>query len=174
MSYHNVIIHWGTVKGEIGCRISGRIDWDKRYLYMRRHTAGHLLDHCLGQFSKVPVETSDSWLGDNCYVAYRGIAPSSQIVSEAIKLENRMLVQGGEVVIEELSREELVKKAPNAPNFFRLPSLDKYRIVTIADCEPIPCGGTHISNIREILGVKLIDVEQKGEDYRIYYDVQTL
>jgi alanyl-tRNA synthetase len=174
MSFHNVIIHWGTVKGEIGRRVSGRIDWDKRYLYMRRHTAGHLLDHCLGQFSKVPVETSDSWLGDNCYVAYRGIAPSSQIVSEAIELENKMIDQGGEVVIEELDREELVKKAPNAPNFSRLPSLDRYRIVTIEDCEPIPCGGTHIRNIREILRVKRIGVEQKGEDFRIYYDVQTL
>jgi len=174
MSFHNVIIHWGTVKGEIGRKVSGRIDWDKRYLYMRRHTAGHLLDHCLSQVSKAPVETSDSWLGDNCYVAYRGVAHSAQIVSEAIELENKMIDQGGEVVVEELDREELVKKAPNAPNLSRLPPLDRYRIVTIEDCEPIPCGGTHIRNIREILGVKLISVEQKGEDFRIYFDAQTL
>ena len=174
MSFHNVIIHWGTVKGEIGRKVSGRIDWEKRYLYMRRHTAGHLLDHCLGRFSKVPVETSESWLGDDCYVAYRGLAPSLQIVSEAIALENKMIDQGGEVFIEEYSREELVKKAPNAPNLFRLPPLDRYRVVTIEGCEPIPCGGTHTRNIREIVGVKLISVEQKGESFRIYYDVQTL
>jgi alanyl-tRNA synthetase len=174
MSFHNVIIHWGTVKGEIGRKVSGRIDWEKRYLYMRRHTAGHLLDHCLGRFSKVPVETSESWLGDDCYVAYRGLAPSLQIVSEAIALENKMIDQGGEVFIEEYSREELVKKAPNAPNLFRLPPLDRYRVVTIEGCESIPCGGTHTRNIREIVGVKLISVEQKGESFRIYYDVQTL
>jgi len=174
MSFHNVIIHWGTVKGEIGSKVSGRIDWDKRHLYMRRHTAGHLLDHCLGQFSKVPVETSDSWLGEGCYVAYRGLVPSLQTVSEAIVLENKMIDQGGEVFIEEVSQEDLVKKALNAPNFLRLPSLDRYRIITIEGCEPIPCGGTHIRNIRELLAVKLIGVEQKEEDFRIYYDVQIL
>ena len=85
-----------------------------------------------------------------------------------------MIEHGGRVIIEEISQEELSRKAKNAPNFLRLPPLDRYRVITIEDCEVIPCGGTHVRNISEIVGVKLVDVEQKEGSFRVYYDVQIL
>jgi len=74
------IIHWGTVKGEIGSKVSGGIDWDKRYSLHATATAGHLLDHCLGQFSKVPIETSDSWLGEAVMLLSRSSTFSSNSI----------------------------------------------------------------------------------------------
>jgi len=49
MKFQNIIIHWGKIlEGMPDTKnIIGEIDWDSRYLYMKRHTAGHLLDHCL-------------------------------------------------------------------------------------------------------------------------------
>jgi len=64
------------------------------------------------------------------------------------------------------------KGAPNAPNLQRLPMLEKYRIVTIEGCLPIPCAGTHLRNIREIGKTRLNAVEQLETDFRIYYDVE--
>jgi len=172
MVLHNVVVHFGVAEGSLNAQVSGAIDWKTRFLYMRRHTAGHLLDHCLGTVTGTAVETSDSWLGEGCYVAYRGRAPPEHVITQAVELENRMIPRGGAVRIEEVSREELVRRAPNAPNLHRLPPLERYRVVTIEGCNPIPCAGTHLRDIREIGGIRLDTVEQLEMDFRIYYDVE--
>lgn len=173
MGFRDVVAHWGTVQGDVGDQVSGEIDWGPRYLYMRRHTAGHLLDHCLTKVTGTPVETTDSWLGEGCYVAYNGTAPSKDAVLKAVEMENRLIPQGAPVIVEEVDREELLRRAPKAPNLLRLPKLERYRIVTIQGCEPIPCGGTHLRDIREIGHVSLDKVEQRGQEFRVYYDVRT-
>jgi len=93
------------------------------------------------------------------------------VVLEAVQKENEIIQQGGRVIVEELSRNELLDRIPNAPNIHRLPNLEKYRIVTIEGCQPIPCGGTHLRNIREIGSVRLVRIEQLGDEYRVCYDV---
>jgi len=171
MGFRDVVVHWGNVQGDVGDHVSGEIDWGPRYLYMRRHTAGHLLDHCLTKILGVPVETTDSWLGEGCYVAYHGTAPSEDAVSEAVRMENELIPRGGSVMVEYVDYEELLRRAPKAPNLLRLPRLERYRIVTIEGCEPIPCGGTHLRDIREIGSISLDKVEQRGQEFRVYYDV---
>jgi len=85
MLVNDVIVHWGKVlEGEAkGGGVEGEIDWSWRYLLMRRHTAGHLYDHCLAQVTGKRVETTDSWLGDPCYVGYKGKKPSSEELRKA-------------------------------------------------------------------------------------------
>ena len=69
-----VVVHWAKVicgepvVGPVTCEI----DWALRHLVMRRHTAAHLLDHCLALETSRRVETTDSWLGDPCYLGYAG------------------------------------------------------------------------------------------------------
>ena len=173
MGFRDVVVHWGTSQGDAGDSVSGEIDWGPRYLYMRRHTAGHLLDHCLAEVLGSHVETVDSWLGDGCYVAYRGVAPSKDVALKAVEMENRLIPLGAPVIVEEVDREELLRRAPNAPNLLRLPKLERYRIVAIRGYEPIPCGGTHLRDIREIGRIKLDKVEQRDQEFRVYYDVET-
>jgi len=171
MGFRDVVVHWGTVEGDVGDRVSGEIDWGPRYLYMRRHTGGHLLDHCLTKVLGTAVETTDSWLGEDCYVAYRGTAPSEDLVLTAVDMGNRLIPRGSPVIVEEVDHEGLLRRAPMAPNLLRLPKLERYRIVTIQGCEPIPCGGTHLRDIREIGSISLNKVEQRGQEFRVYYDV---
>ena len=79
---HNqgVVIHWAKIvngtpsTGPVSCEL----DWGYRYLIMRRHTAAHLLDHCLAKANSTRVETTDSWLDEPCYVGYRGKARMRQ------------------------------------------------------------------------------------------------
>ncbi len=150
MLVNGVAVHWGKpVEGVVkDGTVSAKIDWTARYQYMRRHTAGHLLDHCLSVLNGRPVETLDSWLGDPCYVAYNGEPPSLDVLKAAELMENQMISKGGKVSIEEVSVKELAERASNAPNMHRLPPMERYRIVTIEGCEPIPCAGTHLKDIR--------------------------
>ena len=68
--------------------------------------------------------------------------------------------------------EELIKKAPNAPNLHRIPKKDELRIVTIQDCESIPCGGTHVEKLGEIKKIVFNKIEPTENGYKIFYDVK--
>ena len=116
MILRNIVVHWGTAEGKLVASVSGKIDWKPRYLYMRRHTGGHLLDHCLNEVTGKWVETTDSWLGEGCYVAYKGNAPSEDTILKAVDLENEMIQRGGVVHIDEVTWDRLLQMAPNAPN----------------------------------------------------------
>ena len=174
MMVKEVIIHYGKLLDPDVKQMSittGEIDWAWRYLLMRRHTAVHLLDHCIATVTDSRVETTDSWLGDKCYVEYSGKEPNVEILQEAFKIGNKMITESSKVFSENVSFNELVKRAPEAPNMSRLPRLNSVRLVTIDNCYPIPCGGTHLHDIREIGNLQFKHVTTVDTRYRIYYDV---
>ena len=173
MQIQNITVHFGKILEGIPdtLNIIGEIDWDQRYQYMKRHTAGHLLDHCLSTTLGYDVKTTDSWLGDPCYVGYEGKAPQENVLLRTQQMENDIIKRGGKVNIELITRDELLTRVPEAPNIYRLPQLENYRIVTIEGCDPIPCGGCHIKNITEIGSFNLLNVTSMEESFRVYYEV---
>ncbi|MBS7627736.1 alanyl-tRNA editing protein [Candidatus Bathyarchaeota archaeon] len=173
MLVNHVVIHWGKVLEGIPSlgNVRASIDWNFRYLVMRRHTAGHLLDHCISLETKAPAETLGSWLGDPCYVEYRGTVLPEGSVDGVEATMNELIRKGRPVFIEYVKREDLLKKAIRAPNILRLPILDTYRVVTIENCEPIPCSGTHVKDIKEIGGFHIKSLSATDRGFRVYYDV---
>jgi alanyl-tRNA synthetase len=172
--HQGVVIHWGKIlsgtpsTGPVSCEL----DWHYRYLIMRRHTAAHLLDHCLGKATLTRVETTDSWLDEPCYVGYKGNAPDSSHLTRAQDLAQKMIAAGAQVKIEFLSPEQSKQVLQNAPNFERLPDLQEIRIVTIDGCDPIPCGGTHVSDIKEIRKMSILKAEQMPDStFRVHFAV---
>ena len=137
---------------------------------MRRHSTAHLLDHCLGEAVGRELEALDSWLGDEqCYVAYKGVHPTPKQLSEAERIENRIIKEDRPVHAEELSMDQARKKYPST-SF--LASLRTVRLVSVEGCDPIPCGGTHLKSMGEAKGVRLGRLEPVGTDsYRVYFHV---
>jgi Ser-tRNA(Ala) deacylase AlaX len=86
-------------------------------------------------------------------------------------MANEWIQERRPVMLETVRTQELLRRAPNAPNMYRLPDLDTYRIVTIQGCAPIPCAGTHLRNIREIGQVAVSKIEQHDDSFRVFYDV---
>ncbi len=83
-----------------------------------------------------------------------------------------MLSKGAPVRLKYVAAEEAKHVLQGAPNFERLPDLDEIRIVTIAGCDPIPCGGTHVMDIMEIGRLMVLRADQVSADaYRIYISV---
>jgi alanyl-tRNA synthetase len=173
--YHNgVVVHWGKLsrgtpsEGKVTCEI----DWEYRHLVMRRHTSAHLLDHCLAEVTSSRIQTTDSWLDEPCYVGYAGTPPDTQTLRKAEDLANQMVNAGGQVKIKFLSPEEAKTLLQNAPNYERLPDLSEVRTVTIEGCQPIPCGGTHVSDLAEIGKVSIVRAEQiSNESFRLHFSV---
>jgi alanyl-tRNA synthetase len=168
-----VVVHWGRLLDgapEPG-PVKAELDWEWRYLLMRRHSAAHLLDHSLAQVVGREVETLDSWLGDSCYVAYKGDPPSQEQLAQIEKVENETITRGGRIEAREVAADEVHCSFSDSPNFDRLPSLKQLRLVTIQGCRPIACGGTHLRNISEAKGIKIKGLENVPEGFRIHYDV---
>jgi alanyl-tRNA synthetase len=168
-----VIVHWGKLAEGAPAEgpVKTELDWNWRYLMMRRHSAGHLLDHVLAEVVGHNVETMDSWLGEPCYVAYKGNQPSVEELVRIEEEENKVIRRGGPIVTRQVTEEELRKNFSDSPNFERLPSSKQLRLVTIEGSRPIACGGTHLRNISEAKGVRVKSAEKVEGGFRIYYDV---
>jgi alanyl-tRNA synthetase len=178
MQSGGVIVHWGKLlEGEIGnaldASVNCEIDWDWRFLMMRRHSSAHLLDHCLATAIGRDVDASDSWLGDPCYVAYHGHPPNQAELKSAEKIENQMISEGRTIRTEQVSMKEEKKRFfQNEPEIIQgMPKLEQIRLVTIDGCRPIACGGTHLRNMHEAGGVHVDRVESHGDGFRVYFDV---
>jgi alanyl-tRNA synthetase len=172
--YQGVVVHWAkvisgeTLIGPVTCEI----DWPFRQLVMRRHTAAHLIDHCLALETSRRVETTDSWLDEPCYVGYAGNAPDDDTLRRVETHANRMVSLGREVRIDFLAAEQGRALLQAAPNFERLPELDEIRTVTISGCAPIPCGGTHVADIAQIGRISIIRAEPMPNlTFRLHFSV---
>jgi len=173
IDHNRVLVYW--VKGLMGIPAVGEVrcelDLENRRLISRRHSAAHLLDHCLSTITKELVQTTDSWLGDESYVGYRGTLPNPQLLNNVENMARQMISNGAQITIRFLKSDE-ANEFKNAPNFERLPHLSELRIVTITGCVPIPCGGTHVSNISQIGEFSLQKGLQVDDDgYRVYFTI---
>jgi alanyl-tRNA synthetase len=179
MIVDDVVAHYGSVTGgdikklQAGTKVRSEISWDERYVAMRRHTAGHLFDHCLEVATGRPSKTVDSWLGEPCYVTYEGEMPNKGAVNRALQLEAEGIRKGLSVRVEFVTYQRMLEIAGDAPNVARLPKSELMRIVTIDGCKPIPCGGTHLKNTSEIGKFEYRKAENTpdGKSFKVYYEV---
>ena len=167
------IIHFGKAEGKV---VTGpakaTIDWANRFLMMRRHTAAHLLDHCLATSTGIRVETTDSWLGDDPFVGYGGTTPPNLDLKRIQELGNQFIQQELNVNIETMNRADAERLIARAPNLARLPTAEKLRIITIQGQIPIPCGGTHVRNLKEIGTLEITRTEPAEAGFRIHFQVK--
>jgi alanyl-tRNA synthetase len=173
MLVNGVVVHYVKLEKELkiekGMSVRGTIDWGLRYKYMRRHTAAHLLDHCVNLVTHRINKTLGSWLGEPTYVEYQGIF-EDVLLKQVEEKANAFISQGLEVKTEFLPKDAL-KEILDSPNTERLPEIQVYRIVQIDSFEKIPCGGTHVKNTKEIGALTLKKTEKVEGGFRIYFEV---
>ncbi|MEZ0345324.1 MAG: alanyl-tRNA editing protein [Infirmifilum sp.] len=167
-----VLKHWGVLtEGSVeeGENVVCELDWEKRYLVMRLHTAGHILDYAMARLYGRLVDTVDAFHGPpEAYLEYN--VENAPDPSALERLAREVVDARLDVVIKYVSPGELSKSIYNAPNLSRLPQADMYRIVEIPGVNAMPCTGTHVANTAEVGDVKILRVE-KHTGYRVYYTV---
>jgi alanyl-tRNA synthetase len=168
-----VIIHYGKFDGKPDTSpVTCKIDWANRFLLMRRHTAAHLLDHCLATVTNSRVETTDSWLGDEPYVGYGGAVPPHLDLERIQELANSFIQKGLNVEIKTLERAAAERLIGDAPNLARLPKSEQLRIVTVEGQLPIPCGGTHLRNLREVGALEVRGADPVEAGFKLHFEVK--
>ena len=157
----NNIIHIAenNIKLEIGEKIQGIINWNKRYKHMRMHSALHLL--C----SVIPLDVTGGQIGyDKSRLDFN--AQDYKIEKEEIEYKiNSLVKEDHEISYQWITNDELEQQ----PELVRTMSVQppkikgKIRLVKIGNVDLQPCGGTHVKHTTEIGEIKIGKIENKGK-----------
>ena len=157
----NNIIHIAenNIELEIGEKIQGIINWDKRYKHMRMHSALHLL--C----SVIPLDVTGGQIGyDKSRLDFN--AQDYKIEKEEIEYKiNSLVKEDHEISYQWITNDELEQQ----PELVRTMSAQppkiqgKVRLVKISNVDLQPCGGTHVKSTAEIGEIKIGKIENKGK-----------
>jgi len=173
-----VLVHFGKLDGRLpraGEVVNCSLDWQRRHLIMRLHTAGHILDYALRDVYGRVVDTLGANHGPpEAFTEYKADPPNSEQIKIISKKANKIVEERRAVRFVYVAQNELLKFAKEAPNLDRLPRAEKYRLVVIEGINAIPCMGTHVTNTGEVGPIELKKVEKTDQGFKLYYSVKEL
>ncbi len=149
----------------IGDSVVGRIDWDRRYAHMQRHSAQHMLSQAfvrVGASRGVAADglpgfhtRSVSMRGPDCTLDLTG-DPDDAALSEAELAVNEAARRAAPVLTFEVPDSRLAQYRLRRPA--KVSGL--VRLVAMGDYDIVACGGTHVDNTAEVLPVKVLGSER--------------
>ncbi|MBS3052844.1 MAG: methionine--tRNA ligase [Candidatus Aenigmarchaeota archaeon] len=149
------------------------IDKERRMFNSKLQSTGHLVDNGMINIGMKLVPTKGYHFPDGPYVEYDGNIPEDKREEIRQKIEhevNRMIKQGFNVKAELVNKDQLKEKCYFIPEF--LPTNKPLRVVTVWGNLGIPCGGTHVKNIKEIGEVKISKISTKAGKVKISYLIE--
>lgn len=171
----------GTISHEVqngqdlkaGDEITGKVNWDRRYKFMRFHTAMHIVATVFNKETGA-ITTGNQIAEDKSRVDIKLEAFDRAKIESLVPKINEIIRQEHPVKLSYLPREEAEKQL-EAFNFMEIgfdPNIKDVRIVDIQGFNAQACGGTHIANTKEIGQIKIVKMENKGKDNRrIYFEL---
>jgi misacylated tRNA(Ala) deacylase len=149
------------------------IDWERRYLFMRYHTASHIISGIINE------KTGALITGNQIDVSKTRIDFSLEdydpsLMHGFVNEASERAAAGAEVEVSFISREDAEKEeglsrlAKGLP-----PGIKDIRIVDIKGIDRQADGGTHVKNTKEIGAIKLVRCENKGKsNRRLYFSIE--
>ena len=158
---------------KVGDSITGKIDWNRRYKFMRMHTAAHLLISIFNKESNVLI-TGNQIDEDKTRIDFNMESFDREKIIQYIDTANEIVKQDLPVKIYYLPKIEAMK----IPGVVKLagalpPDVENLRIVEIPGVDIQADGGTHVKSLSEIGTIEFVKAENKGKNNRrIYYSVK--
>jgi len=156
----------------IGDKVIGRINWERRYKLMKLHTAAHILDAVFQEDGEVLI-TGNELNEDKGRIDFNLKDFSKEKVQVYIDKANEIIKKDLQIKNYYLKKEDamkipgIVKLAKAAP-----PDLPILRITEISGIDIQADAGTHVKSLKEIGNIILLGIENKGKDRkRVYFDV---
>lgn len=149
----------------IGDGARGAIEWEKRYAYMRYHTALHIIDGIVEKHYSPGKLTGGQIYQDRAHIDIDLPGLNHKMALEVIEKSNEAIKEGHKVIIKEISQEDALKipdlsrTEPGRELIKRLPTV---RVVEIEGFDMQADGGTHVSNTNEVGTIVLSDYGSQG------------
>jgi misacylated tRNA(Ala) deacylase len=144
---------------EAGEAIGLELDWDRRYALMRLHTALHVMSCVV--IAPVTGGNISPDKGRLDFDIDMGLLDAEKIQRETCALITRGVdTETVWITDEELdARPELIKTMSVQPPR----GAGRVRLLKIPGIDLQPCGGTHVKNIAEIGGIRVLKIRSEGK-----------
>jgi misacylated tRNA(Ala) deacylase len=150
-----------------GAGVSAEIDWARRHLLMRTHTALHVLSGIVWRDHGAKV-TGGNMEPGAARMDFELDTMSSQFGREVEERLNDALAGGHSVVVQFLPRSvaladpDLIRTKVNL-----IPEeVDRIRVIDIEGIDRQADGGTHVRNTSEVGRVRVVKTENKGRTFK--------
>jgi misacylated tRNA(Ala) deacylase len=143
----------------VGTKLHTALDWDRRLLHMRMHTALHVMSAVIkGNVTGGQVGADKSRLDFNLL----GEVPAKEWVTEEI---NKLIALDRPVTPQWITDEELAARPELVKTMSVRPPMGagRVRLLAIEGIDLQACGGTHVARTGEIGRVECIKIENKGK-----------
>ena len=159
----------GFLPGEtVLCQVDGQ----RRTLHACLHSGGHVIDLAIQQMSVHWTPGKGYHFPQGPYIEYTGnIEDAGDIELFKKKLEeaaNKIIEQGDSVTIQFMEKEKMHEVCKFVPEF--LPPGKPARVVMYG-AAGIPCGGTHVNNLRQIGHLTVRKIKKEKDVIRISYEI---
>jgi len=151
-----------------------RLDKSRRIKHARLHTAGHLIAGIIDAQKEGMRATKGFHFDEGPYVEFDGeLQGDSDSFLSTLQAKIDLLIAKAPPVITALvSYDELKEQCLTVPA--NLPQDKPLRTVTIDQLEPVPCGGTHVTNLSELGIVSVLKMKKRKGATKISYRVNDL
>ena len=146
-----------------GTRVTGKVDWQRRYSLMRTHTALHILCGVIWRDYGALVTGGDMRPGE-ARMDFELEQMSAEFAQEVEARINAEVAAARDVAVGNLTREQ----ADQIPDLIRTkinllpPNIQEVRTIDIQGLDLQADGGTHVANTREVGTIKVVGHESKG------------
>ncbi len=169
-----IVKHIGEFKSgkfEIGEQVKLHVEPARRALHARLHSGGHIVDMAVNSLGLEWIPGKGYHFPDGPYVEYQGSLPEDLHEREELRknLENKMqqfVHSGIATQITFVSIDEMKSLVRFVPD--NLPENKPSRVVLYGDFG-VPCGGTHVANLREIGDIKIKKLAMKNGNVKVSY-----
>lgn len=144
---------------EVGTKVHTVLDWERRHLHMRMHTALHVMSAVIkGNVTGGQVGVDKSRLDFNL----EGEIPTKEWVTEEV---NKLIALDRPVTQQWVTDEELTSRPELVKTMSVRPPMGagRVRLLSIEGVDLQACGGTHVARSGEIGRVECIKIENKGK-----------
>jgi Ser-tRNA(Ala) deacylase AlaX len=169
--HHVGIVSAGTFTP--GDAVSGTVDHGRRAINTRLHSAGHVIDMAVDRLGLDWLATKGQHYPELSAVEYYGTwepERAETLRAEIEKRANEFIAQGTENTLQFMPVEEMHTVCRHVPE--NIPKNKPGRVVMYGEHFGIPCGGTHVKNLKEIGVVKIIKLKEKKGVIRLSYGVE--
>jgi Ser-tRNA(Ala) deacylase AlaX len=147
------------------------LDWDRRYLHMRLHSAGHIVDfaiYLLGYSPKLLMPLKGDH-GKKAFICYQGTV-EKDIREELERLVNDLVERNLNFTFRLVEHEELERES-----IYLQPGLPKnkpLRLLSLSGIGSVADGGTHVNQTSEIGKISILPIEVKDGMTFIHYRIE--
>lgn len=151
-----------------GSKVYCQINQEKRLLNARYHTAAHLLGNQVEVLHPTLQAVKGHSFPGEAYVEFQGEAGEINAASLESAL-NEAIARKDKTTVFDIEPKAFEGRFYTLP--YSVPDHKKFRAMQIGDLLPVPCGGTHLSDIGEIGSIKVSKIKPKSNCVRISYQV---